>query len=868
MSYAFSRECREVGREGKWALIVFSIRSSLHVLLFGLGERVGGWRRQRAVGPADAQQERHPPADPVQKTPLASALTQDVKAAFKGVRRAPAFALVSVSTLALGIGASTAMFSTAHNVLLSPLPFAEPERLVMGRATFDGNLNPWAAGADYFDYRDRSDAFRSLGAIMPFSQDHTTTGGEEPERIAGTAVSPNLFATLGVNPQVGRPLSSADGLADAPNVVLISHGYWVRRYGAARDVVGTTLTVDAVPHVIVGVMPAGFRFMPDVELWRPMRPDRDAASDRRFHNWLLVGRLRSGVSLKQAQTQLDVISTQIEASYPETDEGKGILLTDLHEVLAADYRTRLYLLSAAVALVLLIACANVIGILLARAPARRLELSVRAALGASRRRLVLQLLTENMVLAVAAGVLGTFLAVWWQQVALGYMQMDLPGVTGAGISGSILAYAVALSGATGLLVGTYPALSGARANLSEDLKVGSRTMTGGGARFRSGLVVAQVAVSVVLLIGSGLLIRSLVHESAVDPGFSSENTLTAELELPRTSYPGRDVRIQFFTTLLDEVRAIPGVRSVGIINHLPIRSPRNTFPVFAPDDPDRRQTVFLRAVLPGYFETMEVPLLAGRAIEDRDADGTTAVGVINRRAAERFFPDGDLVGERLVYDFFGQGTTVEVVGVVDDVRMRGLSEEPGFALYLPYKQVPFNRMQIAVRTDVAPMTVARALQRAVWQKDGDIPLAGLATMEDLIAGSMSDRRTLTLSLTLYAVLPLLLAAVGLYAVLAYDVSQRSHELGVRMALGADARELGGRVLGRGVGLVALGSIVGLAGAFGMTRLIRQVLFGVEPTDPATFISVTLFVFLVALIACLVPVWRAARVDPMAILQAE
>jgi putative ABC transport system permease protein len=382
------------------------------------------------------------------------------------------------------------------------------------------------------------------------------------------------------------------------------------------------------------------------------------------------------------------------------------------------------------------------------------------------------------------------------------------------------------------------------------------------------LVVAQVAVSVVLLVGSGLLIQSFAREREVDPGFDPNNLLTVELELPRSKYTQEDSRVQFFTTLLDDVRAIPGVRSTTIINHLPIRSPRNTFPVHLPADPENSSTVYLRATVPGYFETMGIRLLAGRGIEAHDEDGATRVVVINQRTAQAYFPDGDAVGRQLVVEFFGDATVLEVVGVVGDVRMSELNAAPRPAVYLSYKQSPYNTMQLAVRTDVEPTTIIRALRNAVWNLDSDIPLASLATMRSLIADSMAERRTIAVSVTLYAALPLLLAAVGLYAVLAYHVSQRGHELGVRMALGADPRELGRSVLGQGVGLVSVGLLVGLAGALGFTRMIRQMLFGVEPTDVATYVGVSLFVLLVALIACLVPAWRAVRTDPMVVLQAE
>ena len=799
---------------------------------------------------------------------LVTSLAQDFRYCWRRIQKSPVFTAVAVMVLGLGIGANVAMFGTLNSALLRPLPFSEPDRLVMGRATSDGALNPWAAAPDDYDCRDQARSFDNLAAILPFVMDYTVTGSEQPERVGGTAVSVNLFATLGVPPQLGRPFSAEEGTAGAPDVAVISHGYWQRHFAGLPDAVGQTLTIDGNPFTVVGVMPSGFRFLSDVDFWRPMRPDRDAASLRDRHNWLLVGRLRDDASAAQAQQEVDVISSQLAASYPETNDGKALVLTDLHEVLVGDYTTRLYVLMGAVALVFLIACGNVTGMLLARAPARRLELSLRAALGASRVRLVRQLIIESLVLAVAAGVFGTILAAWLQQVIFAFLSMELPGIESAGISPLVLLFAVGLSIAAGLLAGVYPAITSARANLAQDLKVGARTAIGAGTQFRNGLIVAQVAVSVVLLIGSTLLIRSLDNVRAVDPGFEPANVLTAEIELPREGYPERDARIQFFTELVDAVRAIPGVGSAGVINALPIREPRNVFHAYPARDPDQDRSVFLRSVMPGYFRTMRVPVVAGRDVERTDAGDAPGVVVISERLAETFFPNQDPLGEVLTLDYFDEPRTVEVVGVVGDVRVSGLDASPGLTMYVPYYQTPYFAMRLAVRTTSEPATALSAVRDAVWRLDGDIPVAGVTTMQRVVTNSVSDRKTVAVSLLLYAVLPLIMAAIGLYAVLSYYVTQRFREIGIHMALGASGTDVTKMILRRGIGLVTLGIAVGIVGALGATRLIQQMLFGVGPTDVATFVVISILVASVAVVASLVPTWRAVRVNPSVALQAE
>ncbi len=798
---------------------------------------------------------------------LVSTLALDLRFALRTIRRAPGFASIAVLVLALGIGANVAMFTTMNAALVRPLPFADPSRLVMGRATYEGNLNPWAAAPDFYDFQRESDAFANLAAYLPSAADYTVTGSDDPERVSGTAVSVNLFATLGVTPVVGRPFTIEDGAEGAADVVLLSHEYWVRRFGGDGTAVGQPLMIDGTPYTVAGVMPATFSLEPDVDFWRPMRLDRDGASERKFHSWLLIGRIKEDVTLQQAQSQVDLIADRLAAAYPETNQGWGLTLASLHDVLVEDYKTRLFVMLTAVGLVFLIACGNVTGVLLARAPARRLEMSVRSALGASRSRLVRQLVVESVVLAAAGGTIGMTLAVWVYPLILEFLQMELPGIENGVLSAPFLIFGVVLSLVAALLAGVYPAFTSTRVNIAHDLKAGARGVRGAGTRFRNALVVAQVAVAVVLLIASTLLTRSFASVRAVAPGFDPANVLTAEIELPPAVYTESADRIQFFSDLLEATRAIPGVVSAGMINHLPIREPRNRYPVYLPGDPDnRRGGVFLRNVLPGYFDVMKIPLLAGRKIETADNADATQVAVVNETAAKTLFPDGRAVGHTVVIDWFGEGRPVEIVGIVGDVRMSGLDLDPRLALYVPYAQQPRTAMRIAVRTEGEPLSIVPALRSVVGDRDRNIPVAGITTMQRTVATSLSERKTIALSLTLYAVLPLVMAAVGLYAVLSFYVTQRAEEIGVRMAIGASARSVVTMILGRGVRLVGLGVVIGVVLAVGLTRLIAHMLFGIEATDLTTVLGVSGFVAFVAVVSCLLPAWRAARVLPSVALR--
>jgi predicted permease len=698
--------------------------------------------------------------------------------------------------------------------------------------------------------------------------DMTVTGIGDAERVSSSVASPNLFPALGVVPATGRLFQEEDGQDGSQAVVILSYGFWQRRMGGNPEAVGRSITVDGNPFTVIGVLPQDFFFMAPADIWLPMRPGEYGAEDRDRHNWFLVGRLAPGMTLGGAQADIDVISARLEEAYPQTNENKGLRLTGLHEVLSEDYRLSLWILTGAVALVLLIACGNGAGIFLARAPTRRFELSVRSAMGAPRGRLVRQLLAESMGLALAGGIVGTALAFCFQSVMLEYLAMDLLGPAGTGLSFPVLSAAFGLSLLSGLLAGAYPSLRSAGGSLTEGLKTGHRIGGEGGSGFRSGLVVVQVALSVILLAGSGLLVRSLVNLQTLDPGFDSENLLTAQVWLPRGTYPDAAARLQYVSTLQEELRTIPGVMSIGLSSHLPIGDRGNTWPTYHPEREEEKVRTFLRMIYPGYMETLGIPVVSGRGIQESDQRGSGTVAVLSQAAARRLFPGEDPIGKTFFMQTFQDPLQMEVVGVAGDVRLSRLEDEPEAALYLAFPQRTYGIVSVAVETGVPPMSLARSFEEAFRTVDSETPPYRIATLESLVADSMTERRVITLSLTVLALLPLLLAAVGLFAVLAHHVSRRRHEIGVRMALGANASVVGRMVMKQGLGMVALGVALGLGGALAATRLLQSLLFGVAAADPLTLVAVSTLVLAVASLACSVPVLRAVRSDPRVALQAE
>jgi putative ABC transport system permease protein len=788
-------------------------------------------------------------------------LGSDVRLALRSLRRTPGFTLAVLLTLALGIGATTAMFSVLDVALGRALPFRDPEQLVLGRATFSGNVNPWVSFPDYMDYRDEAGSLQSLATIGGGASTVTVTGADEPRQAALTFVTANLFETLGVRPQIGRSFSIEELPAGGGGEVVISHDFWQQWFGGSPDVVGRSLVVDGSPLTVAGVMPAGFRFMYDTDLWAPPWPGNSDPTTRRFHNWLLVGRMRPGVSLVAARADVDVVSTRLQEAYPESNRNKALQLDDLHGAMVEGHRQSLLLLTGAIVLVLLIACGNVAGLLMARGSARAPELAVRAAMGAGRYRLTRQLLVECTVLALAAGAVGVAIAVALQALVLRFVSMDLLGIRGGGLSLTMLGIALGLSVGTILLFGVFPSLAASRANPAEDLKEGGRQAgSRGGTRLRNGLVVLQVAVSLALLVGSGLLLRSFTRLRGVDPGFRVERLLTATVSLPTDRYSDPERRVQFFEELKAGIEALPGVESVGLVSRLPILQPAGNYAIWNPEHPPEGDAgppwADRRVILPGYLETMGIRLIEGRGPEESDVAGSSPVIVLSKRTAD--------VAVDMGRDEPG---LFEVVGVVADHRGSSLAGGVRPAMFFPYAQLPVSTMRLAVAaTD--PLSLVRPIQARLWELDRNVLLGDARTMEDAVSGSVSGARSVTTVLSAFAAVAVALAALGLYGVLAYFVSRRMHEIGIRVALGATAGNVLRLVVTRGLTLVATGLVLGIGGAFGATRLVKGMLFQTSGTDPLTFAGVTGFFFVVALGACLLPAWKALRVDPVEAFRAE
>ena len=799
---------------------------------------------------------------------------RDLKHGLRVLRKSPGFTIAAVAVLSLGIGGTTAMFSLIYAKLLKPLPFADPGRLVLGRATFNHTLNPVASAPDYYDYRDQANCFDGLSAVLGGEMKVTVTGRLEPQRAALTFVADDFFRTLGVSPAAGRWFTPEEGRPGGPPVVVIGRPFAERWFGGAGKAVGSSLTLDGAIYTVTGVAPEGFRFLQDVDIWEPMRRGEGAAGlGRQFHNWLMVGRLKPGVSLEAARRQVDVISNRLEHQYPDSNTGKALQLDPLQRALAEGQARRLLVLMGAVAMVLMVACANVAGLLLARGSVRQPEFAMRAALGASRRRIAGQLLVENVTLALFAGLLGVAVA-----FCLSRLVPLAIGLTAAELPANDLIWPVALSTlvlsvVTGVLCGAVPALRASSQLTGNQLAANVRTTsTKAGLSLRAVLVAGQVALSVVLLTGAGLLIRSFARLSAADLGFEPQHLLTGEIDLPWAQYSSPVSRIRFFKDLRDDLTAVPGVRATGFISRLPIRNPSFNLAAWdtahPPASPSDRPMAYRRVVLPGYFAAVRIPFLAGRDFGERDRSGAPQTMVINQRMARTLFPGRNPIGQRVSVDMFGQQPSFEVVGVVGDVRLDSVDEHAPMTMYLSYGQFPDTTMRFAIRTGQTPESLTRTVRRLVLARDATIAVENLVSMDRIISESVTPQETTTILLAMLAAIALLLAAIGLYGVLTYSVNQRTREIGIRLALGAGAKSVMQMVMRQGAVLTSIGIVIGLAGAAGLTGLLRTMLYEVPPADPLTFCAVPSVFIAVALLATYLPASRAASVDPMQALRQE
>jgi putative ABC transport system permease protein len=794
----------------------------------------------------------------------------------------PALATVAALTLALGIGGNAAMFTVVNAVLLRPLPFQHPDAIVAltERAGKLGTLS--ASWQNYADWRDQNDVFTALAAYRPLNV--TLSGGDQPERVPARMLTATMLPMLGVQPALGRSFSAAEDRPGGQPVVLISEGLWARRFASATSVLGQSLIVDDAPRTIVGVLPASFELVQPADVYLAMGPwAATLPDDRSWHPGIFpLGRLKPGVSLERARAEMDAIGARLAKQYAATNIALGVNVTPLHQQIVQNVRPALLMLLGAVGLVLLIACANVANLLLARSVDRRREFAVRAALGASRWNIVRQLLAENLVLAILGGLLGLVLASWVVSSLVTLAGASLPAAAArVELEWPVFVFALAVSAASGLMFGLAPAFTASRLDLREALNEESRgaASSGSGRRLRAVLVVSEVALATILLVGAGLLLRSFTRLQAVQPGFDSTRLLVADLPLSPAAYAGDGERAQFAENILARVAALPGVTSAGTTTTLPMAGGGSSlhFNIHGrpPKGPEDYVIAGYRAVSSGYLQTLGVPLKRGRHLTERDRQGTAPVVVINQAMASRFFEGRDPIGQRVQVGATPEESVpwMEIVGVVGDVRQSFDADAPA-EMYVSYLQgAPdpvlgglFRNISIVIRTAGDPGQVTGGLRQALAAIDRNQPIVRMRTMEQAIRATVAAPRFRTTLVALFALVALLLAAIGVYGVMAYSVSQRRQEIGVRMALGADAVDVRRLVLREGLRLAAAGTLAGLAGGFAVARVIGTFLFDTAPADPLTFLATPVVLGVTALAASYIPARRAMRVDPLVALR--
>jgi putative ABC transport system permease protein len=798
-------------------------------------------------------------------------LIKDLRYGIRSFLKRPGFLVIAISTLALGIGATTAMFTVVNSVLLRPLQFPEPERITLfvGVNPRMGITESSMSIPDIVDWQKQTQSFEQIAAF--YSGGALLSTGDEVERVRAAAVSPEFFPLFKTNPVAGRVLQADDMQKGREPAVVISHALWQRRFGGTQDVVNRKVILNGKPSTIVGIMPAGFTYPSDCELWRPfpLEPTKEAR-DNRFLS--VVTRLKPGVTLSQAQTEIDTVNQRLAQSYAETNSGWGVRLSELRESLVGELRTSLLMLLGAVAFVLLIACANVANLLLARAAYRQKEIALRTALGASRLRVVRQLLTESVLLSIVSGAVGLALSLWFIRLLVAITPPNTPRLSEIGIDLRVFAFTFGVTIVAGILFGLFPALQTSRPNLNETLKdSGQRgAETGGRNQVGSLLIVSEIALSFILLAGAGLLIKSFLHLREINPGFNPDNVLTMRLSLPPGKYADGEPSVQIFKQLIDGVKATPGVQSAGAVLSLPLGA--DTLNVWRaviregrPMTPEEQTDAQYLLITPDYFQTLQIPLKAGRIFTDQDTEQSTRVVIVNEKLARELWPNENPIGHHFTI-WRDEKFPREVVGVVGDTKS-SLDKEAGNQMYVPYAQDPtWGNLALVVRTAGEPTAVAGSVREAIRAVDRGVPTYNLKTMNDVVSSSAAPRRIPMLLLSTFAGVAMLLAMLGIYGVTSYYVTQRTHEIGIRMALGAQIGDVLKLVLRRAMLLAVVGIVVGVAGAISVTRYMTSLLFGVKPIDTLTFVGVAVVLAVVVFVACLVPARRAAKIDPLEALR--
>ncbi len=814
-----------------------------------------------------------------------NSLLQDLRYAVRQLRKSPGFAAVAVITLALGIGANTSIFSVVNGALLRPLPFKDPDRLVRvwhvpPPKSFPGMTTFAVSAANYLDWERQNHVFDGM-AIYSF-HGFTLTDSDKPEQVDACSATSGFFSTLGVQPMLGRVFLPEEDQPGHSDVVVLSHRFWQEHFGSNPGIVGHDIKMDGRSILVAGVMPASFQFPEFAQMWTPMAWTDQEKAVRGEHHSVVVARLKPGVDLKQAQAEMNTISSRLEQQYPEDDKGWGAIVVPLHDDMVSDVRPALLVLLGAVGFVLLIASVNVANLGLARTFSRQKEIAIRTALGATSVRVLRQVLTESVLIALVGGALGLTFADAGIRLIMAFLADKLPRSIEVGLDPRVLAFTAVISIAAGILAGVLPALRLTRGNVNQSLKqgLGRTDSDSSGQRTRSVLVVSEVALSLILLVGAGLMIRSFQMLHGVNPGFDSRNVLTMTAMVSRAKFPVPAQQIAFFEQVLQRVRTLPGVEAAGVGDDIPLDNQGSHQPVAIEGRPtlpmSEQPEVDVRLITPGYMSALHIPILRGRDVSDTDLAGRPGVILVSESMARQFWPGEDALGKRLTLTFY-PGVVREVVGIVGDVKLDGLDQtRPSTALYFPLDQVsvPANGgwssfpMSLVVRSSSSSTGLVSAVSNAVHEVDREMPLRDIQKMDDLVANSLSQQRFNMLLLGAFAALALLLAAVGIYSVLSYSVKRSVREIGIRLALGARVGDVLRMVVLEGMKPTLLGVGIGVSGALALGRILSGLIYGVKSTDPITFVAVAGLLTLIALVASTIPAYRATKVDPMVALRYE